>query len=1016
MKSRIYKYHALFPQKGRGKIETSKNLRKLIEKFRRRQIQITCLRGDNEFEKCRELLDPTPLEITAANEHLPTIERGIRTLKERCRCSYHSVPYRRIPKLMVRSLGIGNCEWLNAFPVADGISSCYSASAMIDGKGAPDGSKLGPPFGSYAQVYDGTDNSMEPRTVGAVALRPSNSRGGHYFMSLRTGRQIHAFDWTELPVPDFVIEHVEALAEAESQPDMGDEGLVFEWSPGVRIVSDDAGPLADAQTAPVGPLAFPSDDESIVSVDDASLDMSIIPDDDDVFLPNDDDSDAAPCPPPVPAAARSDVVRLITDMSPLDSQERANPPIESQERETDAQGIKQQPTESDSDLSYDSTDDEDSDGSSDDSTTTPPSPHPSGRPRRSVQATQRRRYEPSLRGKRYSDAAQYLQARENALKSNPRLVYNQMVHYMFTQFGEEEPTHTPQMSAKAGIKLFGERAVAAMIKEYNQLHEKKVTARTPYEDLTPEQKKRALNAINTIKKKRCGKIKGRTVADGRSQRAYVPREEATSPTVSHEGLIATTVIAAHERRATAVFDIPGAYLNADMPKEKFILLKFESEFVDIMCEVNPEYLQDVRQERGKKVLYVRVVKAIYGCIESALLWYQMYVTTLKRIGFKVNPIDKCIANLMKDGAQCTIAWYVDDNLVSHRDEKVLDWVIKEVEKDYGEVTVSRGKKHVFLGMDIEFCDDGTAKISTKEYLREAIEDFGEDVSQPVPSPALNNLRTVRERAKKLDEERGERFHSITAKLLWVMKRSRPDLEPAISFLSTRVAEPDMDDWDKLRRVIRFINCTIDDERIIGADNLHTLLMWVDAAHAVHGDMRGHRGGVMSMGLGVVHARSAKQKLNTKSTTESELVGLSKYLPYDIHFKMLMEHQGYTIKKNTGYQDNEAAIKMEKNGRNSCTGNSRHIDIRYFFVKDRVDKGELEIKYCNTKRMLADFFTKPLQGLQFRLLRDIVMGYRHVNDLKNMVFSPEERVENNTSENSQPNEEKAKANAEKEQTE
>mmetsp|Transcript_19478 Transcript_19478/g.22076 ORF Transcript_19478/g.22076 Transcript_19478/m.22076 type:complete len:153 (+) Transcript_19478:348-806(+) len=83
--------------------------------------------------------------------------------------------------------------------------------------------------------------------------------------------------------------------------------------------------------------------------------------------------------------------------------------------------------------------------------------------------------------------------------------------------------------------------------------------------------------------------------------------------------------------------------------------------------------------------------------------------------------------------------------------------------------------------------------------------------------------------------------------------------------------------------------------------------------------------------------------------------------------------------------------MEKNGRNSCTGgNSRHINIRYFFVKDRVDKGELTIEYCPTGNMLADFFTKPLQGSQFTLMRDIIMGYKPISLLLPTI---KERVEN-----------------------
>ena len=72
--------------------------------------------------------------------------------------------------------------------------------------------------------------------------------------------------------------------------------------------------------------------------------------------------------------------------------------------------------------------------------------------------------------------------------------------------------------------------------------------------------------------------------------------------------------------------------------------------------------------------------------------------------------------------------------------------------------------------------------------------------------------------------------------------------------------------------------------------------------------------------------------------------------------------------------------MEENGRNACTGSSKHIDIRYFFSKDQVDKKEISIKYCPTTKILADFFTKPLQGNFFRFFRDILMGYVSIEEI------------------------------------
>ena len=91
----------------------------------------------------------------------------------------------------------------------------------------------------------------------------------------------------------------------------------------------------------------------------------------------------------------------------------------------------------------------------------------------------------------------------------------------------------------------------------------------------------------------------------------------------------------------------------------------------------------------------------------------------------------------------------------------------------------------------------------------------------------------------------------------------------------------------------------------------------------------------------------------KSSTKAELVGISEYLPYHIWLMNFLQFQGVSVQKKTLLQDNQSAIKMERNRQNSCTGNSRHIDIRYFFVKDQVESGNLDIKYCPTKEMVAD---------------------------------------------------------------
>jgi hypothetical protein len=312
------------------------------------------------------------------------------------------------------------------------------------------------------------------------------------------------------------------------------------------------------------------------------------------------------------------------------------------------------------------------------------------------------------------------------------------------------------------------------------------------------------------------------------------------------------------------------------------------------------------------------------------------------------------------------------------------------------MTVTRGRDHVFLGMEIKFLDDGKLSICMTEYVKDAIDDFQEDVSRSAVTPANKNIFEINDAAPLLDKERSDRFHRVVAKLLYVSHRGRPDIQLAVAFLCTRVSRSTTQDWEKLKRLLQYLNGTMNDVLILGADCLTKLMTWVDAAYGVHHDMKSHTGGAMSLGWGTVMCKSTKQKLNTKSSTEAELVGASDYLPNTIWVKMFFRAQGYEFLETEFAQDNQSAIKLEKNGRASCGQKSRHIDIRYFFMKDRVLTEDITITYCPTEEMLADFFTKPLQGNLFRLFRRVIMGQEHISVLKAKLLSlapVEERVGN-----------------------
>ena len=239
------------------------------------------------------------------------------------------------------------------------------------------------------------------------------------------------------------------------------------------------------------------------------------------------------------------------------------------------------------------------------------------------------------------------------------------------------------------------------------------------------------------------------------------------------------------------------------------------------------------------------------------------------MGFEINPYDVCIANENIDGNQCTIAWHVDDNKVSHFNQELIDSIVEKLETYFGPLKVTKGRKHKYLGMNLDFRKDRKIEIDMIEYIKAIIKDFNEDVKMKVSLPARKELFEIKEgKGFELSEEKKQEFHSTTAKLVFIEKRARHDIEPAISFLTTRVTKSNKSDWWNLKRFLKWLWTTIDDKRIIGIDEYGKLLTYTDSSHAVHFDMRGHSGGLMSLGEGTLHNKSIKQKINTKSSTLS----------------------------------------------------------------------------------------------------------------------------------------------------
>jgi hypothetical protein len=174
---------------------------------------------------------------------------------------------------------------------------------------------------------------------------------------------------------------------------------------------------------------------------------------------------------------------------------------------------------------------------------------------------------------------------------------------------------------------------------------------------------------------------------------------------------------------------------------------------------------------------------------------------------------------------------------------------------------------------------------------------------------------------------------------------------------------------KLKRFIKFLNGTKDDVLTLEADDTHIVKWHVDAAFAVHDDFRSHTGATLTLGSGAILSASTKQKVKTRSSTEAELIGIDDYIEQVVWTKNFLEAQGYGVNDTVIYQDNMSTIKLAHNGRANIGKRSRHLNIK-----------QVNVKYCPSDEILADYMSKPLTGRKFQRDRRLLLNLPNTDTL------------------------------------
>ena len=686
------------------------SLRRIKQLYALRGFTVRQINGDPEFEPLRDGLngESIRLETVAEDEHVPEVERYIRIIKERVRATWNTLPFKRLPTRMVIELVTGAVLWLNIFPPNGGSNIAISPRTLITGV-RPDYNKhCLIECGAYVQTHEEHDNSMDSRTVGAIALQPcSSSQKGHYFMSLVTGKRLHRCRWTKLPMPQEAIDRVHMLAANTPNSD----ALVFGWRDGTPVDTDDDDAMADPDYFPEDDADSTDDDIDLGSIAGVNLNEDNTQNDDDntqndTNNTTDDEAETSMDP-----ETDDENEQYIPPANNQPDEPREEAPAHNHDQNDEAVPENMEPIEI-SDPENDERNSEANDADPHVNGTTAGvdrNPHSAiaGVPADQMDAAYGPRRRDGLRDRRprdYSKALGLMDSSQHTMMINGDITPTEMV--AFTQY-----------TINRGLKEFGSAGAEAVVVEMQQLHNRQVGTPVRANMLTENEKRKALEYLMFLKKKRCGKIKGRGCADGRKQRVYKTKEETSSPTAKIESLFISVTMDAKEGRYVVTCDIPGAFMQADV--DELIHVRFSGPLAHLLTKVDPKlYGRYVAYERGKPVIYLKLRKALYGTLQAALLFWKDLSGALKDWGFIANLYDDCVANKDVNGSQCTILWHVDDLKISHKDPRVVEDIVDKLNERYGKeapLVVNRGKVHDYLGMTIDYSTPGKAIIRMDYY-------------------------------------------------------------------------------------------------------------------------------------------------------------------------------------------------------------------------------------------------------------------------------------------------------------
>lgn len=530
--------------------------------------------------------------------------------------------------------------------------------------------------------------------------------------------------------------------------------------------------------------------------------------------------------------------------------------------------------------------------------------------------------------------------RRSSRKPKPRKL-NEFMAYKLSK----EPSEDPMTREEALGGTDGARWQKAMEEEYDSLMENKTWELV---SLPPGRKALDCKWVYKTKKDAAGKIeryKARLVARGFAQTKRIDYEDTYSPVVRYESIRLLLALAVKLDMDVDHLDVTTAFLQGDLKEEVYM-------------RQPPGFTV-----KGKTTKVCKLEKAIYGLKQGSNAWNCKLHTALLKIGFERSKTDQAVYIKSKDRSLTIIAVYVDDLLLLSTNRQVKDETKKQLHQEFK--IRDLGEVYSLLGMRIQRDRNlGTISNDQRTYIEQIIKRFNMQDSNPVKTPLDINARLSKNQEAKTEEEKRKMskmpYREALGSLMYACQGTRPDVAYAVGLLSRFSENPGKAHWSALKRVFRYLKGTPNYKLHFTKKGNELLEGHCDADWA--GDVDGRKsttGYVFRLQGAAVSWKSKRQHSTALLTTEAEYMAMAAAVQEAIWLRgLLSELVPKSLADTTPIHcDNQSTIKLANNS--AYSARSKHIDTRFYFVRDKVIENMIDLRYVCTDEMIADSLTKAV---------------------------------------------------------